>query len=146
MEEGKKRIQWVKCNLALNSFDQGGLGIGSLDAFNLGLLYKWKWRFFNEPDALWVKVMKFFFMVKGEVFLEAQEYKVVVVFGKKIVGSINHFHESGLLPLNAMARVTENGATIGFWHDVWCLDVPMMVQFGRLFALSFNQYSLVSDY
>ncbi|CAH1413154.1 unnamed protein product [Lactuca virosa] len=45
-----------------------------------------------------------------------------------------------------MARVTGNGAIIRFWHDVWCLDVPMMVQFGRLFALASNQNSLVSDY
>nr|KAJ0222724.1 hypothetical protein LSAT_V11C200053840 [Lactuca sativa] len=137
MEEGQKRIHWVKWNLALNSFDHGVLGIGSLDAFNMGILYKWKWRFFNEPKALWVK---------GEVFHGAREFQVVEVFGKKIVGSINHLHESGLVPSNVMARVTRNGATIRFWHDVWCFDVPIMVQFRRLFALGSNQNSLVRDY
>nr|KAJ0207945.1 hypothetical protein LSAT_V11C500283260 [Lactuca sativa] len=61
---------------------------------------------------------------------------------QKIVGSINHLHESGLLPSNFMARVTGDGAPIRFWHDVWCLDVPIMV----LFALASNQNSLVRDY
>nr|KAJ0194892.1 hypothetical protein LSAT_V11C700371630 [Lactuca sativa] len=65
---------------------------------------------------------------------------------QKIVRYMNHLHESGLLPSNAMARVTGNGATIRFWHDVWCLDVPIMVQFGRLFTLASNQNSLVRDY
>ena len=45
-----------------------------------------------------------------------------------------------------MARVTGDGAPIRFWHDVWCLDVHIMVQFGRLFALASSQNSLVRDY
>lgn len=35
-----------------------GWEIGSRDSFNLALLYKWRWRFFSEEKALWVKVIK----------------------------------------------------------------------------------------
>ncbi|GJV18221.1 RNA-directed DNA polymerase, eukaryota, reverse transcriptase zinc-binding domain protein [Tanacetum coccineum] len=36
----------------------GGLNIGSLKAFNLALLQKWRWRLLSSPNALWVKVIK----------------------------------------------------------------------------------------
>ncbi|GJR70644.1 RNA-directed DNA polymerase, eukaryota, reverse transcriptase zinc-binding domain protein [Tanacetum coccineum] len=36
----------------------GGLNIGSLKAFNLALLQKWRWRLLSSPNALWVQVIK----------------------------------------------------------------------------------------
>ncbi|GJV25153.1 putative RNA-directed DNA polymerase [Tanacetum coccineum] len=36
---------------------EGGLGIGSLKASNHSLLAKWWWRFLNEDNALWSKVI-----------------------------------------------------------------------------------------
>lgn len=92
MEEGQKRIHWVKWNLALNSLVQGDLGIGSLDAFNLRLLCKWKWRFSNESEALWVKVLKFFHG-EGGGFSGGPRIPSGGGVWQKIVGSINHFHE-----------------------------------------------------
>ncbi|GJZ75241.1 hypothetical protein Tco_0639706 [Tanacetum coccineum] len=38
--------------------DRGGLGIGSLASLNLALLQKWRWRFYNEKEALWCRVIK----------------------------------------------------------------------------------------
>ncbi|GJZ29853.1 zf-CCHC domain-containing protein [Tanacetum coccineum] len=43
----------------------GGLNIGSLKAFNLALLQKWRWRMFSSPNDLWVKVVKAFHGHKG---------------------------------------------------------------------------------
>ncbi|GJZ47904.1 CNGC15b-like protein [Tanacetum coccineum] len=40
------------------SLDKGGLDVGSLKAFSLSLLMKWRWRLFQNPDALWVHVIK----------------------------------------------------------------------------------------
>ncbi|GJY82997.1 RNA-directed DNA polymerase, eukaryota [Tanacetum coccineum] len=52
--------EWSKCNmdLVLASKDRGGLDFGSLHSLNLALLYKWRWRFYNHPDALWTKIIK----------------------------------------------------------------------------------------
>ncbi|GJW01256.1 putative RNA-directed DNA polymerase, eukaryota, reverse transcriptase zinc-binding domain protein [Tanacetum coccineum] len=58
-QDGKK-MAWVKWPIILNSFDKGGLNIGSLKAFNLVLLQKWRWRMFFSPNDLWVKVVKAF--------------------------------------------------------------------------------------
>nr|GEZ02953.1 RNA-directed DNA polymerase, eukaryota, reverse transcriptase zinc-binding domain protein [Tanacetum cinerariifolium] len=38
----------------------GGLGVGSLSAFNKALLLKWRWRLFNFSNSLWVQVIKAF--------------------------------------------------------------------------------------
>ncbi|GJT50984.1 RNA-directed DNA polymerase, eukaryota, reverse transcriptase zinc-binding domain protein [Tanacetum coccineum] len=51
-------MAWVKWDIILASLDQGGLGVGSLKAFNLALLQKWRWRLVTKPDSLWVKVIK----------------------------------------------------------------------------------------
>ncbi|GJW65435.1 hypothetical protein Tco_0117319 [Tanacetum coccineum] len=42
-----------------------GLGIGSLKAKTIGLLTKWKWRFFNDSNALWCKVILKIHGLKG---------------------------------------------------------------------------------
>ncbi|GJR79063.1 RNA-directed DNA polymerase, eukaryota, reverse transcriptase zinc-binding domain protein [Tanacetum coccineum] len=58
-QDGRK-MAWVKWPIILNSYDNGGLNIGSLKAFNLALLQKWRWRLFTSPNDLWVKVVKAF--------------------------------------------------------------------------------------
>ncbi|GJR74809.1 putative RNA-directed DNA polymerase, eukaryota, reverse transcriptase zinc-binding domain protein [Tanacetum coccineum] len=52
------KLSWMKWPHVLASFDKGGLAIGSLKAFNLALLHKWRWRFFVNPGSLWVKVIR----------------------------------------------------------------------------------------
>ncbi|GJT74383.1 hypothetical protein Tco_1041108 [Tanacetum coccineum] len=42
----------------MTSLDKGGLGVGSLKAFNLALLQKWRWRLVNNLDVLWACVIK----------------------------------------------------------------------------------------
>lgn len=41
--------------------DNGGLGVGSIRCANISLLGKWRWRFLNEKDALWRKVINVFY-------------------------------------------------------------------------------------
>ncbi|GJW66293.1 hypothetical protein Tco_0120717 [Tanacetum coccineum] len=40
--DGNNKMAWVRWENVLASHDQGGLGIGSLKAFNLALLQKWR--------------------------------------------------------------------------------------------------------
>ncbi|GJS83722.1 hypothetical protein Tco_1415023 [Tanacetum coccineum] len=55
IKDGVKGISWVKWNKVCANINVGGLGIGSI---RVGLLGKWKWRFLNEPNALWCRVIK----------------------------------------------------------------------------------------
>ena len=40
----RRKLAWVKWDTVMASLDKGGLGVGSLKAFNLALLKKWHWR------------------------------------------------------------------------------------------------------
>nr|GEX64493.1 putative RNA-directed DNA polymerase, eukaryota, reverse transcriptase zinc-binding domain protein [Tanacetum cinerariifolium] len=56
--QDSRKLAWIKWSNVLSSFDIGGLNIGSLKAFNLAFLQKWRWRLFSSPSSLWVKVIK----------------------------------------------------------------------------------------
>ncbi|GKC34452.1 putative RNA-directed DNA polymerase, eukaryota, reverse transcriptase zinc-binding domain protein, partial [Tanacetum coccineum] len=63
--ESQKGICCVKWNTILLELNLGGLGIGSIHAKNLDLIGKWKWRFLTEKDALWRRVIKYFYRDDG---------------------------------------------------------------------------------
>nr|GEX95294.1 hypothetical protein [Tanacetum cinerariifolium] len=48
------RIKWEN---VMASFEKGGLNIGSIKAFNLALLQKWKWRLVTNSDSIWARVI-----------------------------------------------------------------------------------------
>nr|GEW43416.1 hypothetical protein [Tanacetum cinerariifolium] len=56
--DGNNKMAWIKWVNVLASYEHGGLEVGSLKAFNLALLQKWRWRFVNNSELLWVKLMK----------------------------------------------------------------------------------------
>ncbi|GKA44592.1 hypothetical protein Tco_0737316 [Tanacetum coccineum] len=52
-------INFQSTRIVLQGLEElGGLNIGSLKAFNLALLQKWRWRLLSSPNALWVQVIK----------------------------------------------------------------------------------------
>lgn len=53
-----KKVAWVKWEEVCKEKGEGGLGIRGLLAFNRALLGKRIWRFLNESESLWVKVIK----------------------------------------------------------------------------------------
>ena len=55
---GERKINWVSWSRVLASKENGGLGVGSLFSFNKAMLFKWRCRFFKNPNALWVSVIK----------------------------------------------------------------------------------------
>lgn len=55
----KSKIHWVRWNLVCKSKESGGLGIKSIEEFNLSLSIKWKWRVLVEKkEAVWKKIVK----------------------------------------------------------------------------------------
>lgn len=58
-------MEWIKSDVVLASRTNGGLDIGSLAALNLAPLQKWKQRFLNTDNLLWVKVIKWLYGPNG---------------------------------------------------------------------------------
>lgn len=54
-KRGSALVQWGVVQLPK---DKGGLNISNLLYRNLGLLLKWVWRFFREPNSLWKQIIQ----------------------------------------------------------------------------------------
>jgi hypothetical protein len=48
--------------------DQGGVGVINTRIMNDCLLVKWIWKIFQEPDAMWFRIIKAKYMRKGVFF------------------------------------------------------------------------------
>ncbi|GKF11242.1 hypothetical protein Tco_0049168 [Tanacetum coccineum] len=117
--DGIKKIPWIAWNSVLASKVKGGLGIGSLEALNLALLQKWRWRFFNSPQALWVKVVSEIhgsYGTVGSVFFHQCGGSGT---WSRIVGAINTMHDKGIIPHSSIKHQVKDGSTTSFWRDAW---------------------------
>nr|GEW69545.1 RNA-directed DNA polymerase, eukaryota, reverse transcriptase zinc-binding domain protein [Tanacetum cinerariifolium] len=56
-KENEKKIVGVHWQKVIADKKDEGLGIGSIKGKKFSLLGKWRWRFLNEKDALWIKVI-----------------------------------------------------------------------------------------
>lgn len=56
-KETRKKVVWFKWEVCMEK-KEGGLGIRDFLAFNRAILGKWIWRFLNESESLWVKVIR----------------------------------------------------------------------------------------
>ena len=54
----KRALALVKWAVVQLPKDKGGLNISNLLFRNLGLLYKWVWRYFREPTSLWRQIVQ----------------------------------------------------------------------------------------
>ncbi|GKD46180.1 RNA-directed DNA polymerase, eukaryota, partial [Tanacetum coccineum] len=57
IQEGDRKITWVKWHTVLAAKKFGGLGVSSFFALNRGLLAKWVWRFLSQDNSLWCQLM-----------------------------------------------------------------------------------------
>ncbi|KAL4591888.1 hypothetical protein LXL04_004862 [Taraxacum kok-saghyz] len=124
--------------------DAGGLGIGSLVSFNMALILKWQWRFFNTPDASWVRLLKIFYGRNGGFFAPSRK----AVGGSpwsRILATSNKLHRVDVVPHSTMRWKIGNRENTCFWEDCWIGDKPLSVRFPRLFALERDGRCTVAD-
>jgi exonuclease III len=129
-------IRWDKVCLPLQN---GGLAIKNLRLFNQALLGKWIWRFGNEREFLWRKVI---------------EAKYGTVMGGWCSSPVNSPHGVSLWKTiskdwSSFKRFISfevgDGSRVSFWHDVWCGDSTLKESFPTLFAIACNPTALVAD-
>ncbi|GKC46872.1 hypothetical protein Tco_1064594 [Tanacetum coccineum] len=135
-------MAWVKWPIILNSFDKGGLNIGSLKAFNLALLQKWRWRMFSSPNDLWVKVVKAFHGHKGGFDNNGCSFKGIWA---NIVGSSNFLHSKGIILSNSFHFKAGCKTRIRFWKDIWVSVAPLFIRYNRLYRLDQDKDCLIID-
>ncbi|KAE8665134.1 Callose synthase 1 [Hibiscus syriacus] len=52
-----KKIHWIKWSTVCSGKSVGGLGVFELNYMNRALLGKWSWRFANDKESVWKKVI-----------------------------------------------------------------------------------------
>ncbi|PWA20741.1 hypothetical protein CTI12_AA629670 [Artemisia annua] len=104
------------------------------------LIKKWRWRFFNNPRALYVQMI---ITIHGHSEDASSFFNLVrdqSVWGR-IVGSINTMHEKGIVPHSSLKRRVNTGIATKFWTQTWIGNTSFQHQFPRLFCLAMNKDS-----
>ncbi|XP_071713246.1 uncharacterized protein [Rutidosis leptorrhynchoides] len=135
-----KRMAWVKWEKVLATFDNGGLNKGSLKAFNLALLFKWRWRYLTNPNDMWVTIIK---SIHGNVFEKVATSSSSV--WTTIVASCSKLISTNALPADILKFEVGNGTLIRFWHDLWCGNSTLSARYNRLFHLDSNPDSVIVE-
>ncbi|GJT31998.1 hypothetical protein Tco_0922417 [Tanacetum coccineum] len=141
--DDERKMQWIEWKFVLASKKYGGLGIGSLQALNISLIQKWRWRYVHNHHALWVKVISSIHGLSnnGISFDKLQKNSMWA----RIINSIKAMHDKGIILHSSLRRKINNGVSIKFWHDIWIGDSSLSTRFPRLFLLDTHPDFLVRD-
>ncbi|CAN0837158.1 LINE-1 retrotransposable element ORF2 protein [Linum grandiflorum] len=72
--DGQRRsIHWVSSYKLTSSKDMGGLGFKSFRDFNIAFLAKLGWKIIQQPQALWVRLLKALYFHRSD-FISAQRH------------------------------------------------------------------------
>ncbi|KAJ0934873.1 putative RNA-directed DNA polymerase [Helianthus annuus] len=53
----QKKIRWVQWGNITKPKSMGGIGLGGIREFNVAMISKWWWRYKDNPNQLWAKVV-----------------------------------------------------------------------------------------
>ena len=134
-----KKTHLVNWKTVCTEKKKGGLGLRRFSILNKALMCKWCWRFANERDSLWRKVIcsKFGEDYGGWCFGDINEGFGVGLW-KEIRKEWPQLIQNTYLALG-------NGRRISFWKDVWCGEEALSLMFPNLFRLTAQKNARVAD-
>ncbi|GKD87974.1 putative RNA-directed DNA polymerase, eukaryota, reverse transcriptase zinc-binding domain protein [Tanacetum coccineum] len=138
------KIAWIAWDKVISPLNKGGLGVGSLWVSNLGLIAKWWWRFLNERDSLWCKVIHSIHGPHGGL-LNASSIRCKSGPWYHIAKLKDDFQDYGIDLPSLFKKKIGNGESTSFWLDKWLGGPPLCHIFPRLFRLEVNKECLVCD-
>ncbi|XP_062024599.1 putative ribonuclease H protein At1g65750 isoform X3 [Rosa rugosa] len=128
-------LSWEKLGLPK---EEGGLGFRCLRDFNLALLAKVGWRIIQQPEALWVQVLKGLYFPHCD-FLSASKGSRASWAWSSILEGRN------LLSDHALWQVL-NGESISTWKDKWIPGIlGGRLSASHLYASEFDPFQRVAD-
>nr|GFB81575.1 RNA-directed DNA polymerase, eukaryota, reverse transcriptase zinc-binding domain protein [Tanacetum cinerariifolium] len=127
-------MAWVSWKTCLASKEMGGLGIGSIHALNVGLLFKWIWRFLHNHSDLWIHVIKGIYGRTGGIS-NSRVHGSSQIHWRGILSMVKSIKLKGVDLLSLCRRKLGNGETVSFWDDCWCGDQSLKSKFPRIYSL-----------
>lgn len=134
--DGKRGFPLIAWDWIEPAKSQGGLGIGNLKHRNIALLFKWLWRFFQEPNSLWRRVVT-----------EKSGYHNILIFSdisiprngvpwRNICNTILQHPVAKSFTKKLVRKRVGNGSSMLFWHETWLEDFPLKYRFPQLFTIA----------
>lgn len=145
IKENESKIVWVNWQKVCSSKSSGGLGLGRLKDKNMSLLGKWKWRFCNEDDALWQRVIKEIYGPHGGFESNNSSIMCSGVW-QSIVSNCKDIELLDIPFKKSMIKEVSSGSQTQFWSDIWCKEGKKLMEFFPwLYMLEINKECKVSD-
>ncbi|GJX85902.1 RNA-directed DNA polymerase, eukaryota, reverse transcriptase zinc-binding domain protein [Tanacetum coccineum] len=112
-DQDEKKMTWVKRKKCLASKKHRGLGIGSIFGLNIGLLFKWIWRFLSRPCDLWARVIQCVYGSSGGIFDGIARRSSFSSWGT-ILSSISNLKQNGIDLISFCTRKIRNVSPLVF--------------------------------
>ena len=134
-----KKVSLVSWATVCTEKRKCGIGIKNFSKMNKALLSKWNWRFANERNSLWRKVI-------GSKFGESPDGwhtrdlrgSYGTSLWKEIRKEWPSFFQNAVFSLGDIRR-------INFWKDIWCGEEALCSRYPSLFNLAPNKEAKIAD-
>ncbi|PWA61119.1 reverse transcriptase [Artemisia annua] len=134
-------------NTITKSKQNGGLGVGNLQTRNEALLCKWLWRYENEKEAHWRKLIDAKYGSNESSLSPSSPRKYFVSpLWKKISGLIHLQSSSGVVAKKGLMHCVGRGNKTKFWEDHWVEGHILKVSFPRIFTLAIHKSGPVCNF
>ncbi|KAJ0548291.1 putative RNA-directed DNA polymerase [Helianthus annuus] len=139
-----RKTHWVAWDRVSMHKKDGGLGLNKLSEVNISLLSKWGWRYKNEVNCFWRKIIAalHFNRIGWEGFPFKKSLSGV---WSNIVKVLIRTKIGGNFLRNYMQGDVGNGEKIQFWLDSWIIAEPLRLRFPELFRLEAEKKCFVAD-
>ncbi|XP_071695652.1 uncharacterized protein [Rutidosis leptorrhynchoides] len=140
------KLSWVKWVNVVCSYELGGLNIGLLKHKNLALLGKWWWRFFSEPNSLWVRIIRSIYGLYGGLELGREEIRALKPSTwRSIILTGHDIEDTGVSFVNSFVQQVGSDSAVSFWDGLWLNGNKLRCAFPRLYQLEDNKEARIKD-
>lgn len=117
---GRERgIHWKDWSSISKAKSRGGLGFKDFSLMNLALLAKQAWRAYNNPESLWVKVLKGLYFPRTDL-MKATKGRGTSWGWQSLVQGKDFLRKAGLWLIGG-------GNTVEVWNDNWLSTSPLQI-------------------
>lgn len=141
-----RKIAWVKWRMVCLPKEKGDLGIKNLEAFNIALLSKWRWKCLEGGDSLWLKMLRFRY---GDIssWCDSPPSSHTIcrtsIWWRDITALGNNFINDPTWFKQVTSLILGKGDKARFWKDSWCSTTAFSSLFPNLFAAGRNKNATV---
>lgn len=132
--DNKHKFSWVSWEKVVAPKDKGGLGLGSLRAFNLSLIVKWWWVLKTNKSALWSRVIMSIHNLHNK-HADCLSKKTIPGVWNNMAEVMNDLKKIGINFQDIFKKQVKNGNDNLFWMDGWCDGEPFKNRFPELYML-----------